>query len=133
MDFCEAADVAVFPRQTRFLLISINKTIGNPKLSLYDAVRYSWKISRPKAAHADYVLAVAHGRIEGVFEAEEWMSAEKANFPDISDEHGNWKNQNGRFGFRGHEAPPEIQRRYRGRRVPDEYRHKQNPIRYVNF
>jgi hypothetical protein len=133
MERYQTADVAVFPRQSRFLLISVNKTIGNPKLSLYDAVRYSWKISRPKAARADYVLAVAHGRIEGVFEAEEWTPAEKANFPDISDEHGNWNNQKGRAGFRGHEAPHEVQLRYRGKRVPDEYRHKQNPIRYVNF
>jgi hypothetical protein len=61
------------------------------------------------------------------------MPAEKANFPDISDEHGNWENQQGRFGFRGHAAPQETQRRYRGKCVPDEYRHRQNPIRYVDF
>ena len=126
------ADVAVFSGQARLLLISINETIGNPKLTLYDAVRYSWHVSQDRAGGAEYVLAVAHGMIVGVFEAEEWLRAEKTNFLDISDEHGNWNDQEGRFGFRGHQAPDDIQRLYRGKRIPDEHRPGQNPIHYVN-
>jgi|SRR5271155_1750242 len=127
------AEITVFPKQTKLLLISVNKTVENPKLTLYDAVRYSWKVSAPKAAGAKYVLAVVHGVVEGVFEADEWLPAEKANFPDVSDEHGNWNNQRSRFGFRGREAPSDIQGRYRGKRIPDDFRHKGNPVRYINF
>ena len=132
MQFYDTADAAVFPDQTKLLLISINETIGNPKLTLYDAVRYSWKVLPRRAEEAEYVLAVAHGLIVGVFEAEEWLPAEKTNFLDISDEHGNWNNQHGRSGFRGHEASTDIRRLYRGKRVPDERRPGQNPIHYVN-
>ncbi len=131
MQFCDTADVAVFPDQARLLLISINETIVNPKLTLYDAVRYSWKVLPHRAEKAQYVLAVAHGLIVGVFEAEEWLPAEKSNFPDISDEHGNWDKQQGRSGFRGHEAQTDAKRLYCGKRVPDEHRPGQNPIHHV--
>jgi hypothetical protein len=132
MQLCDTAELALFPDQAKLLLISINETVGNPKLTLYDAVRYSWHVSQSRARGAEHVLAVAHGLIVGVFEAEEWLAAEKKNFWDLSDEHGNWSNQEGRSGFRGHEAQGDIQRLYRGKRVPTEHSPGQNPIHYVN-
>ena len=111
----------------------MNKTVGSPNLSLYEAVRYLWKVSREIAWAADFVLAVRYGHILGVFEPEEWMPANKVNSPDISDAPGIWESQKGRSGFRGREAPDDIQKLYRGKRLPDEYRHRQNPIRYVNL
>jgi|SRR5271155_3539687 len=126
-----AVKVAEFANETKLLLICVNETY--PELKPYDAVRYSWKISLPKAAQADYVLAVWRGDIVGVFGEAKWLPAEKVNFRDISDERGNWKKQKGRFGFHGNEAPNDIQERYLGKRIPSEWRHKGNPIRYVNF
>lgn len=127
-----ATEIAVFPKQAKLLLISVNKTVGDSKLKLYDAVRYSWKLSPSRATRADYVLAVTHGVVVEVFEAEGWLPAIKANFPDVSDEHGNWNNQHGRFGFHGREASNDIQVLYRGKCIPKDYRHMGNPIRYVN-
>ena len=89
----EVAATAEFPGQARLLLICVNKTIENPNLSLLDGVRYSWKISPDRAEKAEYVLAVAHGLILGVFVADQWMQAEKDNFPDIPEDHGNWTKQ----------------------------------------
>src|SRR5260370_12692516 len=123
-----------FPAQARLLLICVNKTIERPNLSLLDAVRYSWVISPERAAKAEHVLAVAHGLILGVYVVDlPWMPANKSNFPDISEDHGNWTNQKGRYGFRGHEAPSDIWNRYCGKRVPDKWRNHEAPIRYVHF
>jgi hypothetical protein len=130
----ETAAVANFPDQAKLLLICVNKTIQRLNLPLLDAVRYSWKLSPDRAEKAEYVLAVAHGLILGVYVVESpWMLAEKSNFPDISEDHGNWQNQEGRYGFRGHKAPTDIWNRYYGKRVPDEWRTYGSPIRYVHF
>jgi hypothetical protein len=128
-----AEEVAAFPKHTKLLLICVNETYRPGSLELYDAVRYSWKISRPKAEQAQYVMAVWRGTIVGVYEPEEWLPAEKANFPNIPDEHGNWTQQDGRSGFLGVAAPHEVQGLYRGKLVPTEWRHRGNPIRYVNI
>jgi hypothetical protein len=130
----KTAATAEFPDQSRLLLICVNKTIEWPNLPLLDAVRYSWVLSPERAANAEYVLAVAHGLILGVYVAElPWMAANKSNFPDISEDQGNWGNQKGRYGFHGHEAPKNIRDRYCGKRVPDQWRNHGAPIRYVHF
>jgi hypothetical protein len=127
-----AEEFAEFPEHTRLLLICINKQYE--KLGAYNAVRYSWTISPKRAAQAKYVLAVVRGKIVDVFEAREWLTATEKNFsPGIPGEHGNWKHQRGKFGFHGNEAPDDIREKYMGKEVPKLWRHKQNPIRYVNF
>ena len=91
-------------------------------------------ISPDRAAKADYVLAVAHGLVLGVYVVElPWKPANKSNFPDISEDHGNRRNQKGRYGFDGHKAPTNVWDRYCGKRVPDEWRGHGSPIRYVHF
>jgi len=117
------------------LLIIVNKTIENPDLDLYDAVRYSWKISRCRAEKADYVLAVAHGLIVGAFEPTEWLEATQQNFPDIPPKHGNWEHQEGRSGFRGRRAPDHVKNLYFHKRVPKKLRKKgaAGPLRYVGL
>jgi hypothetical protein len=130
----ETAATADFPDDARLLLICVNKTIEKPNLPLLDAVRYSWVLSPDRAAKAEYVFAVAHGLILGVYVVElPWKFANKSNFPNISEDHGNWKNQKGRYGFHGHEAPRNVWDRYCGKRVPDEWRSHGVPIRYVHF
>jgi len=122
-------DVAVFPEHMKMLLVCVNRTYEAE--GVYDAARYSWKISLTKAEQAKYVLAVAHGVIIGVFDANEWRTATKLNFPTISDEHGNWERQSGRLGFVGRSASNDVSQLI-GKCVPAKWGFRGNPVRYVN-
>ena len=117
------APVAEF--RHKMVAININRTAG--ERSIYDAVRYAWKIDPRKAEKADYILAVQSGLIIGVFEAQQWLSATPENFP------GTTSAREGRYGFSGREAPDKIKDQYLRKRLPDELRKKgsANPIRYV--
>lgn len=117
-----AAAPAVF--QHKAMLISVNRSAA--ELSLYDATRYAWKISRLNAKEAEVVLATVQGLIVGAFVADVWLDATSANFPGRADAPG-------RLGFVGKQAPTEIQQLYVGMRVPDEYRKRgaANPIKYT--
>ncbi len=117
-----AADPAVF--QHKALLISVNRSAL--ETSLYDATRFAWKISKPKAKQAEVILATRQGLIIGAFIADDWLEATAANFPGRDDAPG-------RLGFVGQEALDAIRRLYVGKRVPDEYRKRgaANPIKYT--
>jgi hypothetical protein len=119
---------AVFPNETALLLVCVSKT--HKSVGLYDATRYSWKIKPLKAHQAEYILAVSRGVIVGVFKADKWMPATKANFPGISDQHGNWGRQEGRSGFIGHPVNDRIAHLYMGKRVPHEWR-LFGPFRFI--
>src|SRR5262249_19543098 len=105
------AEPAVFEHKA--LLISVNRTAA--ARSLYEAIRYAWKINPKKAAQADVVLATLQGLIIGAFVATEWLPATTEHFPDRDGEPA-------RYGFVGHDAPHDLTQRYVGKRVPDEYR-----------
>ena len=95
-------------------------------MSIYDATRYAWKISKSKAIQAEVVLAVNKGLIIGAFIPEKWLAATPENFPG----------RNGlpdRLGFIGKDAPKSIRDAYVGKRIPDEYRKRgaANPIKYT--
>ncbi len=117
------AEPAAF--QHRVLLISVNRSASEAS-SLYEAIRYAWKIIRPKAIKAEVILATLQGLIVGAFIADNWLEATAANFPGRDDVPG-------RFGFEGREAPDEIKKLYLGKSVPDEYRKPgaANPIKYT--
>lgn len=117
-----AAEPAVF--QHKALLISVNRSAADT--SLYEATRYAWKVSLPKARQAEVILATLQGLIVGAFTATQWLEATSANFPGREPVPG-------RYGFIGEEAPEAIKRLYVGRRVPDEYRKpgSANPIKYT--
>ena len=117
-----SAPPAVF--RHKVLLISVNRS--SAERSLYEATRYSWKISRPKARQAEVILATVQGLIVGAFVADEWLEANAKNFPERVPVPG-------RLGFVGREAPGDLQRLYVGKRVPDEYRKRgaANPIKYT--
>jgi uncharacterized protein len=119
------AKEAVF--QHKAVLININRT-ATEKESIYEAVRYAWKIDPKKAAKADIVLAVNQGLIVGAFVAEKWMAATPANFP------GTLAERPGRSGFVGGEAPEKIAKLYLRKRVPSSMRKKgaANPVKYAN-
>ncbi len=109
----------------RTLAININLTVTEK--SVYDAVRYAWKVDPDRARKADYVLAVNKGLIVGVFVAVKWMMATPANFPGTSEP------REGRWGFEGREAPDDIQKIYLRHRLPDEMRKRgaANPVKYI--
>lgn len=113
---------AVF--QHKALLIIVNRSAT--ETSLYDAIRYAWRISKSNAKRAEVILATVQGLIVGAFVADDWLDATAANFPGR-------EGVPGHFGFVGREAPAEIIRLYVGKRVPDEYRKPgaTNPIRYT--
>jgi uncharacterized protein len=117
-----SAEPAVFHHKA--LLINVNRTAA--ETSLYEAVRYAWKISRFRAEQAEVILASVRGLIRGAFIADEWLAADPANFP-------NREEMPGRLGFNGREAPREFWDLYVGKRVPDEYRKRgaSNPIKYT--
>lgn len=117
-----SAEPAVF--QHKALLISVNRSATES--SLYEATRYSWKISKAKAQQVEVILATRLGMIVGAFVADAWLEANSANFPGR-------ESVAGHLGFIGHEAPEAILRLYGGKRVPDEFRKRgaANPIKYT--
>lgn len=110
--------------QHRALLISVNRSAM--ETSLYEATRYAWKISKPKAEKAEVILATRQGLIVGAFVAHAWLEATAANFPGREEVPG-------RFGFVGEEAPDSIKKLYVGKAVPEKYRKPgaANPIKYT--
>ena len=116
------AETAVFDDPV--VLINVNRSAsGN---SLYEATRYAWKISPKKARRAKYVIAVSQGITRAVFVATKWLPAEQEFFPGREPVPG-------RYGFIGHEAPEEIQKKYVRKRLPEQYRKRgaSNPIKYT--
>jgi len=118
------AEEAVFRHKA--ILINVNRSAAE-KDSVYEAVRYAWKLDPKKAAKAELVLAVLQGLVIGVFVAERWLAATPTNFPHTPAE------RPGRWGFVGHEAPEEIARQYLRRRLPDSMRKRgaANPVKYA--
>lgn len=112
----------------KLVLINVNKFDASGREQLYDQVRLSWKISKTRAARADFVLAVVRGVVVGAFVADRWAPATPANFEEIGYEAPE------RQGFDGRPAPDDIWGLYvgdRGKRVAvPGLRHVQNPIRY---
>jgi hypothetical protein len=116
------AEPAVFRHKA--LLINVNRSAA--ETSTYEATRYSWKISKPKAKQAEVILATVQGLIVDAFIADDWLPATSANFPGH-------EGVPGRLGFVGREAPPEVRALYVGKRVPEQYRKRgaANPIKYT--
>lgn len=109
------------------LLISISASYEDEGRSIYDAVRFAWKLSPENARNYPVVVAHRRGLVEGVFIAEEWLEATQENFPQLAHDMPD------RIGFVGHEAGPEIAECYLGKSVPKELRRRgaANPVRYI--
>jgi len=77
-----------------------------------------------KAQQAELVLAVEKGIILETFVPEGWFEATTANFPGRT-------SVPERIGFKGRPADEAVRRAYVGKRVPDRFKHRQNPVRYT--
>lgn len=104
----------------KLIVISINRS-ADQRESVYEAVRYAWRLNPDNANSCDYVLAIHKGIVVGVFEADRWVDATAANFP------GRPEDRPGRFGFHGREASPDICALYLNTRP---LRSSRNPICY---
>lgn len=96
------------------VIIKIPRTRASGK-DVYDAVKGSWVLSTTRANRCDYVLAVDHGFVVGVFA-------------------GVWNKNNGRCDFVGEPAPAEIRAIYENHWLPGHF-HKRgsaNPVRYAS-
>lgn len=118
--------------QHKLIMININAYDHNTPQELLNRVRYAWRISEARAQQADYVLAVIHGIVQGVFVAHEWVPATVEHFPREEFVEAN----SARLGFHGVVASQEIWQHYvgnHGKRLPDDLRNRsQNPVRYYN-
>lgn len=108
----------------RVIMINVNQS--KLERNLYDAVRFSWKLSKKKAEESEYVLAVSNGVVIGVFEPIAWNETTQDNFPELP------SNVPNRYEFIGKKADQKITDLYLRRRLPDSFRKKgaANPIRY---
>lgn len=113
------------PAEFHHKALLINVSRSALEAPLYEATRYAWKINKSKAEQADVILATNQGMIIGAFIAEKWLEATPDNFPGR-------ETIQGRFGFIGHQASPDFEKIYVGKRVPDEFRKRgaANPIKY---
>lgn len=60
------------------LMISVNRS--SKDVDLYDAVRFSWRVSLERASKAEVILATVKGIVRGVYIADEWLKSTRDNF-----------------------------------------------------
>ncbi len=108
----------------KVIMISVNNS-ASERDSIYEAVRYAWRLDPEKARKAELVLAMRQGLVIGVFVPEEWFAATVDNFPGRPTREGRW-------GFVGHEADEQTSKHYLRTRLPDSMRKKgaANPVKY---
>ena len=102
--------------------------------SPYEAVRCAWRLNKDKANGYKLVLAHSNGLVIGAFRPKGgWIPATRGNFPDrvIEDFKNPETGAPTRWGFYGDRAD-DVWHQYVGKRVPDEYKGAQNPIRYCD-
>ena len=106
------------------ILISIGRSFWDEDLTIYEAVRCSWKINVARAKKYKLVLAHDRGKVVGAFRPSGWLPSTPEHFPG--------RDVPGRWGFEGEPADAETRELYEGKRVPDEYRRQgaANPVRY---
>lgn len=95
------------------LLITIN--LSAAESSIYEAIRFAWKLSKSKVKDAELVIAHIQGMIVGVFVPEKWLAATAEDFPGREDVPG-------RMGFEGKDAPESVRKMYIGRSIPKDFR-----------
>lgn len=98
------------------------------KADVYQAVRFAWKVNVSKARQYKLVLANLGGLVVGAYRPKEWRRADDVIFSGIE----GYSIRSDRWGFVGEEAEPEVQALYARKRVPDQYRGGQNPVRYCH-
>ena len=101
----------------------------------YESVRCAWKVNVERAQRYRLVLAHANGLVVGAYRPSKWLPATQENFPNrLGEDFINPKTSRPtRWGFIGESAKPDVWSLYVGKRVPEQYRGKQNPVQYCNL
>ena len=100
----------------------------------YETVRCAWKVNVERARRYHLVLAHANGLVVGAYRPSKWLAGTRQNFPgrldddSISQETG----RPTRWGFNGEPAERDAWSIYVGKRIPEQYRAKQNPVQYCD-
>ena len=119
-----------FEVKENLMLIYIGRYLhitGDP----YESVRRAWKVDAERARTFRLVLANSNGLVIGAYRPSDWIPASKENFPSLDEVEINPKTGNpARWGFYGKPAEDEVWKLYVGKRVPEQYRGKQNPVQY---
>ena len=104
----------------RLLYIKVRPETVVDRGSLYEAVRWAWRVNLAHAKEADWVVGVVRGVARGVFEVHGWQRSKRSGVNP------------GRFEFHGTELNDEVARRYVGKLIPEEYRRRgmASPILY---
>ena len=124
----------------KVIIIDVSRSFGrkhSTRSSLYDAVRFMWRLDLSRAEKCEFVLAQRRGMIIGVFEPLKWLEATLGNFPEFGPMirrlmREGWPK---RIGFVGKQVTdPAILKRYLDKRVPAKYRTAPRaPCRYVGI
>ena len=121
-------DYAAEPFEVRepLILISMHGTHDEGR-TVYDAVRYAWKVRLASVTPRKLVLANYRGKVIGAFRPHRWLEATEENFPM-------WHTIEGRYGFEGEEAEESVKHQYVGKLVPERYRRQgaANPVKYCD-
>lgn len=111
--------------QHNCLLICVNKSFTQS--TIYDSVRYAWRLKKQRAENVDYVLAVNQGIIIGVFEVKQWLDATPQNFPGFP------ALSPGRIGFEGKAVTDSTTLSiYLNKLAPSTKKGAANPVRYID-
>ena len=124
----------------RLIIIDVSRSFGRKRSfrdSLYDAVRFMWRLKMTRAMKAEFILAQREGVIKGVFKPEKWLLATEKNFPEFAESVRRMKARGGptRIGFVGSAVTDfAIVNRYVNKRVPAQWRSAPRaPCRYVGI
>lgn len=103
----------------RLLYIKVKAQTVVDRGSLYEAVRWAWRLDPARAEAADWVVAVVEGICCGMYEVHRWEPSQR---------------NPGRYEFIGRELDDqgEVARQYIGKPIPARYRRRgvANPILY---
>ena len=113
-----SVETYIEPDDIKYMIIKTTYDVVNNERngSLYDAVRYTWRVNKKRVDKIKYVLGVIGGIVKEVYKVDKWV---------LSD--------NGvRYEFIGKVAPKEIRNHFINKRIPESYSKKgsANPIQY---
>lgn len=125
------SNVAIFNNKGILINATSSYESGERK-SIYQAVRFAWRMNKEKAQEYPLVFVMVHHKIREVFLVDEWLDATVENFPEFAHEFEQDKDNKlaNRIGFRG-ELAYAIRLDYIGKEVPKEY-WVQAPCQYID-
>lgn len=101
----------------KYMIIKVKDYWLNQRKDRYETTRSAWKIKLESAKKYPYVLSVTGGIVREVYKVTEWHYCD---------------GRSGRIEFIGDVAEPEVQKIFKGKRIPAKYRQKGNasPVLY---